>query len=63
MFQNVSLSILILFGILIGCPILIYLYIRMGTTAYFDGKFKSIKNNLHGDKQCQKQETDENGEE
>ena len=55
MLQNISQSILILFGFFIFCPILIYLFIRIGTSAYFDGKLRSITKQLNGDKQCQEQ--------
>jgi len=55
MLQNISQSILIFFGFFVVCPVLIYLFIRTGTSAYFDGKLRSITKHLNGDKQCQEQ--------
>ena len=60
MFQDICYSILIFLGVFIVCPVLVYLFTRIGTSAYFDGKLRSIKKNLNGDKQCQEQEDAEN---
>ena len=59
MSQNFGHALLIIVFTMLVIPVFIYIFIRMGTVAYFDGKFRSIKKNLNGDTQCQRQETDE----